>query len=331
MLTVSLPEMSRQWTAVEPELRADIATLFAKEPLFGVHASHWPQVFVSGAQKQESTFAHLAVALCVAFQRWARDPAWQGQVIEVTGDSAQLAIPWFRQDVFDMAMQLALRHIMIHCQPALERKDKSATLAHDLELWLQSAKPNGLAPNTLRFALAAAQRDIPVKTGTGFVHLGWGCQSERMDNSFTNRTSNLASRLARDKTLSKQLLWYSGIPSSLGIWTHSVDHALEFSRNVGWPLVVKPSSLDGGVAVTAGIQDASELRLAFERALNTSPGLVFIARHIGGGGRGGAGGVWAVKCGKMAGHGGWKKGWIWGTRVWAWARPAPRWKAMSRC
>lgn len=280
LLTVLLPEMGRAWTEVEPELRADVATLFAKEPLFGVQAHHWPHVFVRGKQAHEVTIMDWVVALCVAFQRWARDPAWQGQVVELTGDSAQLALPWFRQDVFDSAMQLALRHIMIHYEPPLERQEKSVALAHDLEHWLQSVQANGLAVNALRFALAAAQRDIPMKIGTGFVQLGWGSQSERMDNSFTNRTSNLASRLARDKTLSKQLLWYSGIPTSQGIWTHSVDQALEFSRNVGWPLVVKPSSLDGGVAVTAKIQDESELRAAFVKAANAVQGLVIVERHI---------------------------------------------------
>ena len=280
LLTVSLPVMSRHWTEVEPELRADIATLFAKEPLLGGHAHNLPQVFVKGKQEQDVSFADWVVALCVAFQRWARDPACQGQVVEVTGDSAQLAIPWFRQDVFDMAMQLALRHILIHYEPPLERQDKSAALAYDLGQWLQSVQPNGLAIDAMRFALAAAQRDIPVKTGSGFVQLGWGSQSERMDNSFTHRTSNLASRLARDKILSKQLLWNSGIPTSQGIWTHSVDHALEFSRTVGWPLVVKPSSLDGGVAVTARIQDESELRLAFAKAANAAQSRVIVERHI---------------------------------------------------
>ena len=280
LLTVSLPEVSKHWTQVEPELRRDIATLFTKEPLYGADAQNWPQVFIAGEQSQDTTFAHWVVALCVAFQRWVRNPAWQGQVIQVSGDTAQLAIPWFRQDVFDMAMQLALRHIMIHYEPPHEREDKSVVLAHDLQQWLQSAQAHGLTPNALRFALAAAQRAIPVKTSAGYVQLGWGSQSERIDSSFTSRTSNIASKLARDKTMSKQLLWESAIPTPQSIWTHSADQALAHARTVGWPLVVKPSNLDGGVAVTARIQDETELRSAFEKAVQASSGPVIVERHI---------------------------------------------------
>jgi hypothetical protein len=163
LLTVELPVIGRAWTEIEPELRANVATLFAKEPLFGVHAHHWPHVFVRGKKTHEVTVMDWVVALCIAFRRWARDPAWQGQVVELTGDSAQLAIPWFRQDVFDSALQLALRHIMIHCEPPPERQEKSVALAHDLEQWLQLVQGNGLAINALRFALAAAQVGLCVR------------------------------------------------------------------------------------------------------------------------------------------------------------------------
>ena len=280
ILTVSLPEVSKHWNQVEPELRRDIPTLFTKEPWYGIDAQSWPQAFIAGEPPQDATFAHWVVALCVAFQRWTRNPAWQGQVVQVSGDTAQLAIPWFRQDVFDMALQLAVRHIMIHYEPPHERKDKSMVLAHEAQQWRQSAQAHGLTPNALRFALAAAQRAIPVKTSAGYVQLGWGSQSERMDSSFTSRTSNIASKLARDKTKSKQLLFDAGIPTSQGIWTHSLDQALAHASAVGWPLVVKPSNLDGGVAVTARINDESELRSAFEKVVQASSGPVIVERHI---------------------------------------------------
>ena len=263
-------------------MREQVASLFSDEVMYGVDAGDWPHAFLAGDRSQPADFAHWAAALSVAFLRWAREPVWLAQVMHVEAEASRLALPWVRAEVLDGAVALALRHILIHCEPPHERADKALALADDLQRWLHTVQAAGLSPTAMRFALAAYRKGIPVKPSAGFIQLGWGAAAERMDSSFTGRTSNIASRLARDKALTKQLLWEAGLPVPEGTVAHSLEQALEYARHAGWPLVVKPHNQDGGEGVTAGILDEAELQNAYRRAGVASGGAVLVERYIAG-------------------------------------------------
>jgi cyanophycin synthetase len=172
--------------------------------------------------------------------------------------------------------------VLLHHEDPADRPAKAAVLAHDLNAWLEVVRQDGLAPNTLRFAWAALARGMPVVTRPGFIQVGWGECAERLDSSFTGRTGNLASRLARDKHQTKLVLYEASIPVPSGTFVRTVDQALQFALAQGWPVVIKPADRDGGVGVVPGIRGEAGLRLAFDAASRLSAGGVVVEQHVDG-------------------------------------------------
>ena len=281
-VTVGLEHAGQSWPCVEAALRQGVVNLRPGVPLWGVADADWPGAFLAGPQPAAMTFAHWVAALCTALLRWAHKPAWQARVLRVEGHSATLALPCFRRTVFDGALQLALRHVLLHHEDPANRPAKAAVLAHDLNAWLEVVRQDGLAPNTLRFAWAALARGMPVVTRPGFIQVGWGECAERLDSSFTGRTGNLASRLARDKHQTKLVLYEASIPVPSGTFVRTVDQALQFALAQGWPVVIKPADRDGGVGVVPGIRGEAGLRLAFDAASRLSAGGVVVEQHVDG-------------------------------------------------
>lgn len=172
-------------------------------------------------------------------------------------------------------------------------------LVRILNIWL-GGKPFEILPNALekvvaqlekyaprgknmRLLLDAAHRlDIPSRLLSGRVtQFGWGSRSRLMDSTITDRTSAIATGIARDKRATNRFLAAQGIPVPRQVEAPSLDAALAAARELGFPVVAKPANLDGGVAVTAGIEDEATLRRAYELARRHSPQVV-IESHIAG-------------------------------------------------
>jgi cyanophycin synthetase len=130
--------------------------------------------------------------------------------------------------------------------------------------------------------LTAMQRDIPVSVQSGVLQLGWGAQAERMDSSFTGRTSNIAARLARNKLLTSQWLSKARIPVPRQAVATEWNQAQQFARQLNWPVVIKPLDRDQGLGVVAGINSEAMLKSAFEMALKYSSRAVIVEKHIDG-------------------------------------------------
>ncbi|NTW93631.1 MAG: hypothetical protein HGB27_02990, partial [Chlorobiaceae bacterium] len=152
-------------------------------------------------------------ALTVAFQRWARDPVGEGRVVSSSGLSIELALPWEREAVLRSALQFAIRYLHFWLQPHREPSPKESP-EKEFSEWLQKVHGGGLSPNTLRFAMAARLRGIPsaVSSATDTLRIGWGSSALHMDGSFTGNTGVLASRIARNKMQTGNLLRLAGVP-----------------------------------------------------------------------------------------------------------------------
>jgi cyanophycin synthetase len=121
--------------------------------------------------------------------------------------------------------------------------------------------------NSLRFVDAAHALDIPWQhLGGGILQFGQGRQARRMDSSFTDATGNIASRIARHKALTGNLLRRGGVPGSAPFAVADADAAIAAAERIGYPVVIKPADLDGGAGVAAGLGSADEVRQAFEAA-----------------------------------------------------------------
>lgn len=269
--------------AAEQRIRTGLSALLPTEPLYGISDSSWPSAFLHAAHRpragDDETLERLGewlVAAAVAIARWSRDPVWKGRVLEAAPGRLLLAIPWYRYAVFDQALALAIQLV----GGWLESGERADTTLDEMfgDTW-DDIQANGLGPNTLRFIEAAVRLGMPFDVLPAFVQIGWGVNAQRFDLALTGRSSWIATALAKDKLKTGRTLAAAGIPVPNARRVVDADDAEVAAADLGWPVVVKPSDLDGALGVVPGISDRDTLRSAFEQANRLSPGNVMLEKH----------------------------------------------------
>lgn len=123
-------------------------------------------------------------------------------------------------------------------------------------------------PSTAALVRAARERGIPVRRiGSGsLVQLGTGCHRKLLQATLTERASAIATDIASDKELTKQILRSAGIPVPAGGVAQTAEEARRLFARLNPPVVVKP--LDGcqGIGVSLHVRWQEELDEAFFRA-----------------------------------------------------------------
>lgn len=267
------------WPAKEGLLRHAISQFWPSEPIPGLSYDDWPDALL--LDQSTNTLATWVVALTIACQRLARDPVGWGRVVTQKDNIAELALPYARESVLREALTWALRWIAHWLSP--KHADKANQLTLEFEEWLNKVQTGGLVPNSLRFALAARQRGIPVcKIGSSMIQLGWGASAIRMESSFTSTTSVIGTRIARNKNLTSKLLAQGGLPVPTSTIVATFDNAQKVAMQLGWPVVIKPSNQDGGAGVVPDIRNEKMLQNAYAAAAKLSPNAVIVEKHVDG-------------------------------------------------
>lgn len=141
----------------------------------------------------------------------------------------------------------------------------------------------GLAPsgvNSLRFLQAAYEADIPWRHVAGNVYqFGWGSMARWLDSSFTDETSGISARLARDKLACAQVLREAGLPVPRHRRVHTLAQAVAAAEAVGYPVVVKPANLDGGRGVFTRLQSPAAVEKAYAVAAQFSK-IILVEQHF---------------------------------------------------
>lgn len=263
-------------------IRAGALRLLPEQPLFGVGESGWPGAFlVEGHHPDASPLWRLGewlIALTVALQRWARDAVRHGRVLEATPDAVRLAIPWQRTGVLSDTAQLAIRLVELWTRPSDQVPDVNAAIREGM----RAAQRGGLQAGSLRYALAALERGIPIEIRPGHIAYGWGAEARRMKDSFTGCTSFIATVVAQNKLWAASNLAAARLPVPAGVQVADADEAIRAAESLGWPVVVKPVDHDQGRGVTAGLGDRAALLRAFDAAAQFSPGRVLVEKHVDG-------------------------------------------------
>ena len=121
--------------------------------------------------------------------------------------------------------------------------------------------------NTLRFLRAADRIGLPVAELAGHgMQFGQGRRSRWLHSSYTESTSLLAAKMARDKAADAGQLRRAGLPVPVQQSVRDAGAAVDAARRIGFPVVVKPVDLDGGIGVSVGLTDDEAVRRAYERA-----------------------------------------------------------------
>ena len=121
---------------------------------------------------------------------------------------------------------------------------------------------------------------IPVLTLPCDVYqMGWGRRSRLFRSSITDSTSAIATAWAKDKRATNALLRRAGMPVPAQTPVPSLVAARQAAQAWGYPVVLKPASLDQGVGVEADLPDEPALCAAWERAVRHGSPLI-LEQHI---------------------------------------------------
>jgi cyanophycin synthetase len=238
----------------------------------------WANQYLVTTEKG-TLFARLLIALTINLLQQSREPVWKGRIVREAKNILSLAIPYDREKLLQNAIQLAANQLIVLGQvnANIELQKK---LKEQCSKWIEKNKVGAPDPNTLRFAFAALERDIPVQSQPGFLQLGWGEYSKRLNSSFTQQTPTIATSIAKNKFQTSQLLLGSGLPVSPSGITNDIKSATSLAEKLGWPVVVKPLNQDKGRGVVSNIKDITELHQSFPVAKKYSPQGVLVEKHV---------------------------------------------------
>jgi len=150
-------------------------------------------------------------------------------------------------------------------------------------LFAIAKKLEPLAPlkSSVRILIEAQRRGIPTVRLSEFIpvyQLGHGCHQKRLWNGFTSQSTYMATVLSTHKHIASKLMQNHGLPIPSSFVANNVREALNWAHKAGYPVVIKPTSKDMGIGVTADIQDDSELERAFNKA--KAYGAVLVEKYI---------------------------------------------------
>lgn len=145
---------------------------------------------------------------------------------------------------------------------------------------LNSAAPRGF--NSVHFLRAAFDLNVPWHhIASNVFQFGWGAHSRWLSSSFTDHTPQISAQLARDKAIAAAVLRSAGVPVPPHFRVPTQDDAVRRAQQLGYPVVVKPADLDGGVGVAANLHSDAAVRKAFDHALLHSK-QVLLEKHVDG-------------------------------------------------
>lgn len=206
-----------------------------------------------------------------------------GRVLWTRGDEVQCLVPvgYYSHRQMVQVVTATLQWLHGHTADATAVAQKGAKVDEALQHavhGLSQMATKGV--NRVHFLKAAYDFGLPtMMLPGGVVQYGLGRRARWLDSTFTDETSTIAARLARNKHWASTLLAQAGLPVAPQVVVTDAVQAVQAAARLGYPVVVKPVDLDGGLGVAAGLDDEQELSEAFSAAKQHT-GQVLIEKHI---------------------------------------------------
>lgn len=177
-------------------------------------------------------------------------------------------VEFVQEKVFQVATETALKICLWLTQspPSPEnRRILFSTLEKKLIGPLQGTVAAG--KSTIPVLKVAHALGIPfLHLGAGAYQLGWGSKARRLDRSAIELDSSIGARLSHNKAVASQLLRDAGLPAPLHRMVQTEAEALGAARQLGFPVVIKPTDRDRGEGVSVDVADEAAVRQAFAHA-----------------------------------------------------------------
>jgi len=198
-------------------------------------------------------------------------------------DRVRLVFPSLHDRTQGIRLALEAAVKLLHDVAAQSTEEEEDAAVADLKVQVKAVRafaPGGM--NTLNFLEAAHAQDIPwARIARNVYQYGWGAKARWLHSSFTDQTPVIAANIARDKRLASIVLHRAGLPVPEHLNVTTLDEALEAAEQLGYPVVVKPADLDGGVGVFTFLESSAAVGEAFTAASRLSPNLI-VQQHIDG-------------------------------------------------
>lgn len=201
-----------------------------------------------------------------------------GRLLGCTSNQARCIVPTF--GVAQAAMARVVRRTLEWLR-AVSSGDDSATAQAYLDKAIQALRAHSAkGSNVPRFVKAAYELGIPIQELPGGVYqYGVGRRARWLDSSFTDVTPNISAKLARNKVMASALLRQAGLSVPAHQLVANADQAVKAAHTLGYPVVVKPADMDGGVGVAAGLLNDEEVIQAYKNASKHSRHIL-LEKHV---------------------------------------------------
>jgi cyanophycin synthetase len=172
----------------------------------------------------------------------------------------------------DEQVGLAAGRLAVRLVNHLVEADPEFDWEVELDDFIRRAQRTAFGPSTQAIIDEAVSRDIPwIRLNQySLVQLGQGVHAKRIRATMTSETSAIAVDVASDKDLTTKLLGAAGLPVPKQDSVRTVEQAVRVADRIGYPVVVKPLDGNHGRGVCLDLQDADEVRDAFEIAKGES-------------------------------------------------------------
>ena len=135
--------------------------------------------------------------------------------------------------------------------------------------------------NQMHFLETAHQEGIPARAllkPLAYV-FGEGSASIWLSSTITDQTPSLGVSIATDKLQCSAVMRAHGMPVPDHIAVASADQAVQAARRLGFPVVVKPSDLEQGMGVSAGLTTEAVVAEAYSYACRFSK-KILVEKHV---------------------------------------------------
>lgn len=129
-----------------------------------------------------------------------------------------------------------------------------------------------LGPSGQALLAAAIKRKIPYRRMPhSLIQLGFGKNTRRIQAAVTNQTGLIATGIAKDKKITKQILEDNFIPVPDGDVVSTLEELKMAMTKISSPYVIKPLNGNHGNGVSLKLESIDEITTAFKLAQSFSP------------------------------------------------------------
>ncbi|TIX51140.1 hypothetical protein [Alteraurantiacibacter aquimixticola] len=202
------------------------------------------------------------------------------EVLPDEGASTAIRVAVPRIPMLGNMASTSLRHIVGCCLQSVNGKKPATQWV--AETRKQLADGERTMANNHHFARAARELGMPFLEWQGQAfQIGFGKAAVAMRGAMTQDTAAIGVHIARQKQACNGVLAQAGFPIAMGGLVSNLTHARGQAERLGFPVVVKPADLDGGVAVSSDIRTMEELERGFKSARAKSPNVI-VEKHVDG-------------------------------------------------